>query len=240
MKAKATQDASKLIPIDEQVQNALAWLKERSNQASLDALNRFGIPTTNAYGVAREDIKLLAKLIGRNHPLAIAIWETGVYETQMLVSMIGDPALLSPEQMDIWCNGIDNWAVCDSLCFNFFDRSPHAWGKVDLWSSWPGEFQKRTAFALLWSLANHDRHDNHEAFLHGLTLIEREATDERHFVKKAVNMALRSVGKRDALLNDAAVKVARRLAESQDPTARWIGKDALREISSTKVLECLR
>ncbi len=121
------------------------------------------------------------------------------------------------------------------MSFNLFDRSPHAWAKVRKWSSNRGEFQKRTAFALLWSLAIHDRHADDESFLHGLTLVERAAVDERHFVKKAVNMALRAVGKRNPALNVAALASARRLAASKDVTAQWIGRHAFRELTSASV-----
>jgi 3-methyladenine DNA glycosylase AlkD len=240
MRDPAKQKAINLAPLPEQLREAVDWLKRNSNQASLDALERFAIPTTNAYGVAREKIKQLGKLLGRNHPLAIALWDTGVYETQMLATFVGDPRLLTPDEMDKWCNDVNNWAICDSLCFNFLDRSPHAWSKVELWSGWPGEFQKRTAFSLLWSLASHDKSADTECFLQGLGFIEREAKDERHFVKKAVNMALRAIGKRDLALNVASVKVAQRLAESEDTTARWVGRDALRELSGTALHTRLR
>lgn len=133
--------------------------------------------------------------------------------------------------MDRWCKDFDNWAFCDAMSFNLFDRSPHAWKKVAAWSRKPGEFEKRTAFALLWSLSLHDKSAPDERFLHGLTLIERQATDERNFVKKAVNMALRAVGRRNRALRSAASAVARRLAASGDPTARWCGRDALRELT---------
>jgi 3-methyladenine DNA glycosylase AlkD len=134
--------------------------------------------------------------------------------------------------MERWCKEFDNWALCDAMSFNLFDRTPHAWTKVVQWSSRGREFEKRTAFALLWSLTVHDKSAADEAFEQGLLLIEREAGDERHFVKKATNMALRAIGKRNLALNSAAVRVARRLAESEDATARWIGKDALRELTS--------
>ena len=126
------------------------------------------------------------------------------------------------------------------MCFNLFDRSPHAWAKVAQWSSRRGEFEKRTAFALLWSLTVHDKTGGDEPFSEGLALIEREAGDERNFVKKAVNMALRAVGKRNRAFNAAAVAVARRLAGSEDATARWIGKDALRELTSPAVAKRLK
>jgi 3-methyladenine DNA glycosylase AlkD len=133
--------------------------------------------------------------------------------------------------MERWCRDFDNWAYCDALAFNLFDRSPHAWDKLMQWSNAPGEFQKRAAFALLWSLSVHDKAAGDEAFVEGLALIEREANDERNFVKKAVNMALRAIGKRNRPLHGAAIVVARRLAASTHATAQWIGRDALRELT---------
>ena len=141
--------------------------------------------------------------------------------------------------MDRWCKDFDNWAVCDTVCFNLFDRTPHAWTKVTQWSTRREEFEKRAAFALLWSLAVHDKRVDDKPFLKGLVLVERAADDEHNFVKKAVNMALRAVGKRNRALNAAAVKVAGRLADSQDPAARWTGSDALKELTSPAVTKRL-
>jgi 3-methyladenine DNA glycosylase AlkD len=216
--------------IDEQVQDALAWLKSHSTKVTRDGMARYGIPSDDAYGVAMRDIKSLGTNLGKNHELALALWSTRVYEARMLASFVGDPAELTPAQMDRWCKDFDNWAYCDAMAFNLFDRSPHAWTKVDEWSERSKEFEKRTAFALLWSLTVHDKRASNEQFLHGLTLMERESTDERRYVKKAVNMALRATGKRNRVLHAAAVDVARRLAASDDPTAQWIGKDAMREL----------
>lgn len=221
-------------PIETDVQSALDWLKSHSSKATRDGMARYAIPSDHAYGVAMKDIKALGKTLGRNHALALALWDTGVYEARMLASFVGDPERLTPAQMDRWCKQFDNWAFCDAMSFNLFDRSPHAWAKVDVWSKRRGEFEKRTAFALLWSLTVHDKRADDAKFLHGLELIEREATDERNFVKKAVNMALRAVGKRNRALRDAAIAVARRLADSADATARWIGKDALRELAAAR------
>ena len=217
--------------IEEQVQSALEWLKSHSTKATRDGMARYAIPSDHAYGVAMRDIKALGKQLGKNHPLAVALWTTGVYEARMLASFVGDPEKLTPAQMDRWCRDFDNWAFCDAMSFNLFDRSPHAWTKVTQWSSRRKEFEKRTAFALLWSLSLHDKSAPDERFLHGLALIEREATDERNFVKKAVNMALRAIGRRNRALKSAAVEVARRLAASENATARWVGKDALRELT---------
>ena len=220
--------------IDAQVESALAWLKKHSSNAARDGMARYAIPSTNAYGVAMKDIKALGKTIGRNHELALALWETGVYEARMLSSFVGDPEQLTAAQMDRWCKDFDNWAYCDALSFNLFDRSPHAWAKVAKWSNGKKEFEKRAAFALLWSLALHDKSAEDAQFMNGLALIEREASDERNFVKKAVNMALRAIARRNRKLEAAAVAVARRLASSENATERWVGKDALNEMTRRK------
>ncbi len=148
----------------------------------------------------------------------------------MLASFVGDPTQITAKQMDEWCKEFDNWAYCDTMCFNLFDRTPHAWAKVTQWSTSRHEFVKRTAFALIWSLTVHDKQAGDDLFIQGLALIEKAAGDDRNFVKKAVNMALRATGKRNKVLNGAAREVARRLAGSADASARWIGKDALREL----------
>jgi len=201
---------------------------------------RYAIPSDNAFGVAMKDMKVLGKKFGRNHELAKALWETGVYEARMVCSFVADPALTTPAQMDRWCRDFDNWGICDTMCFNLFDRTPHAWAKVRQWSRKRNEFEKRTAFALLWSLSVHDKRATDEQFVQGLVLIERAAVDGRHFVKKAVNMALRAIGKRNIALNAEAVAVARRLADSPDAAARWVGKDALRELTSPAVTRRLK
>ena len=234
-KARPAKVATAAASLDSQLRHAMAWLEEHSSKTTRDSMARYAIPSDNALGVAMRDIKALGKTLGRNHDLAMALWGTGVYEARMLASFVGDPARLTSTQMDRWCKDFDNWALCDALSFNLFDRTPHAWTKVTQWSRKPREFEKRTAFALLWSLTVHDKQAGDERFVHGLTLIEREATDARNFVKKAVNMALRAVGKRNRALNAAAVAVAKRLGSSKDPTATWVGKDALRELTSPSV-----
>ncbi|HEU4836915.1 MAG TPA: DNA alkylation repair protein [Pyrinomonadaceae bacterium] len=229
-----------VMSLDDEVKAVLASLKKRSKRATLDGMARYAIPSDNAYGVAMKDIKALGKQLGQNNDLAIALWNTGVYEARMLVSFVADPTLLTSRQMDRWCKDFDNWAICDAMCFNLFDRSPHRWAKVKQWSTSRKEFEKRTAFALLWSLSVHDKQATDDQFIEGLGLIERAAPDSRNFVKKAVNMALRAIGKRNRNLNSAAVLVARRLSDSQDPTVRWVGKDALRELTSPSVMKRLK
>jgi 3-methyladenine DNA glycosylase AlkD len=181
------------------------------------------------------NIQVLARQLGRSHELAAALWTTGWYEARMLSSYVDEPARVTSAQMDRWCRDFDNWAICDTVCFALFDRTTHAWDKVEKWSTRREEFEKRAAFALLWGLCVHDDDATDEQFARGLVLIERAATDERNFVKKAVNMALRSIGKRRPPLHAAAVAVAQRLAASPDAGPRWVGKDALRELNSPAV-----
>jgi len=221
--------------LDDELQSVPTWLGRRSTKRTREGMARYGIPSDNALGVSVADIRLLAKRLGRNHELAAALWDTGCYEARMLTSFIDEPERVTPAQMDRWSRDFDNWAICDSLCFHLFDRTPHAWGKVAQWSSKRDEFVKRAAFALLASLALHDKSASDESFVESLLFIERAATDERNYVKKGVNWALRTIGRRNAALNAAAVAVARRLADSTQPAPRWVGKDALRELTSQAV-----
>jgi 3-methyladenine DNA glycosylase AlkD len=186
------------------------------------------------------DMKALRKQLGRSHELASALWDTGCYEARMVASFVDDPAQVTPAQMDRWCKDFDNWAICDTVCFNLFNRTPHAWAKIKQWSSKREEFEKRTAFALLWCIHVPDGENANPKFLEGLALIEREAGDDRNFVKKAVNMALRATGRRNPVVHKAAVEVAKRLAGSSDKTARWVGSHALRELTSAAVLARLK
>lgn len=216
--------------IGDQLREALAWLKAHSSKATRDGMARYAIPSQRALGVAMKDIKTLGKRIGRNQALADALWETDVYEARMLTSFVGDPNAITSAQMDAWCKQFDNWAICDTLCFNLFDRTPHAWKKLGPWSRRSAEFEKRTAFALLWSLALHDREASDQAFLAALPLIVEAADDDRNFVWKAVAMALKAVGKRNPRLRKAALELAERLTATANPAAQRIGKDALREL----------
>ena len=235
-KKKPQASAETQQALEDQVQQVLASLERLADRRVLDDMSkRYAIYTTKAFGVSMSNIQKVAKPLGRNHELAAALWDTGWYEARMLTSFVDDPALVTSAQMDRWVRDFDNWGICDTLCFNLFDRTPHAWRKVAQWCQQDEEFIKRTGFALLWSLTVHDKQASDEQFRQGLVLILRGASDERNFVKKAVNMALRAVGKRNAGLNAAAVTVARRLADSQNVSARWVGKHALRELTSPSV-----
>lgn len=229
--AKGKQQA-----LENEVEAVLTWLKRHSSRRTREGMARYAIPSDNAFGVSVADIRALAKRLGRNHDLAAALWATRWYEARMLTSFVDEPARVTPAQMDRWCRDFDNWAICDTVCFHLFDRTPHAWAKVAQWYDRREEFVKRAAFALLWGLTVHDKKAADAEFVDGLRFIEHAATDERHFVKKAVNMALRAIGKRNPALNAAAVATARRLADSPQATARWVGKDALRELTSPAVI----
>lgn len=197
-------------------------------------MTRFGIPNDKAFGVSMRDVQAIVRQFGRDHALAEALWQTGLYDARMLACYLDEPAAVTPAQMDRWVRDIDNWAHCDTACFALFDRTPHAWKKIGQWATRRGEFVRRAAFALLASVALHDKKADDPNFLRGLELIEAAAGDERNFVKKGVNWALRAIGKRNPAMRAAAIAVAARLAASTDPTRRWIGKDALRELQRAK------
>lgn len=212
------------------VTEAIAALEERAETRIRDGLKRYGIVTADrVIGVPMGAIQKLGKRIGRDHGLAARLWETGVYEARLLAAYVDDPLQVTPEQMDRQARDFDNWGICDTLCFALFDRTPHAFEMVDRWADDEAEFVKRSAFALLASLALHDKKREDDAFLSRLRLIETAATDGRNFVKKGVSWALRSIGGRKSeALRAPAREVADRLAASLDRVERWVGKDAQR------------
>jgi 3-methyladenine DNA glycosylase AlkD len=217
------------------VTTALELLERKGTTATRDSLVRYGIHVKRAFGVTMATMRQIASSIGYDHELAANLWASEWYEARMLATLIDDPAQVTSAQMDRWCRDFDNWAIVDTACFALFDRTSHAWSKLERWSKRSGEFQKRAAFALLWSLTVHDKLAPDEDFVAGLKLIESNAHDERHFVKKAINMALRATGKRNTFLHRAALAVSQQLAASKDPSARWVGQDALRELTSANV-----
>jgi 3-methyladenine DNA glycosylase AlkD len=215
----------------ERAQAVLARLEDERDETVRSEMGpRYGIHAERALGVRMGRMKALAKQLGTDHELAAELWTTGWYEARIVASMVDDPGAVTAEQMDAWCADFDNWAIVDTVCFNLFDRAPAAWDKVDEWAAREDEFGKRAGFALLWSLANHDRDADDARFAHGLSLVEQAAGDGRHLVDKAVGMALRAIGKRRPGLRDEALAVADRLATSEDPAARRIGRPAAREL----------
>jgi 3-methyladenine DNA glycosylase AlkD len=225
---------------DPRVAAALAWLKKRSSKAVRDGMARYAIPSDHALGVRMADIQKLGKQLGRDHALALALWKTGVYEARMLTAYVDDPARVTPAQMDAQARDFDNWAICDTLCFALWVHTPHAFTKIRQWATHRDEFVKRAAFALLASVALRDKETGDAPFLRGLKFIEKAASDERNFVKKGVNWALRGIGDRNVALNKAAITLAKKLALSAAPAPRWVGKDALRQLGSAPVQRRLR
>jgi 3-methyladenine DNA glycosylase AlkD len=224
---------------DPRVAAALAWLEKHSSKSVRAGMLRYAIPNDDALGVRMGDIQKLGKLLGRDHALALELWKTGVYEARMLCAYVDELEKVTPAQMDAQARAFDNWAICDTMCFALWVRSAHVMKKIRTWSSRREEFVKRAAFALLASAALKAREIPETEFLRTLKLIEKAAEDERNFVKKAVNWALRGVGERSLALNAAAVTLARKLGESKNAPARWVGKDALRKLTARATLERL-
>ena len=220
----------------ERVAGALRWLERRGTRRTRDQmLQQFGIVAPNSYGVPVGTIQQLGKRLGRDHALALALWDTGWYEARMLAAFVDEPIRVTAAQMDRWAGDFDNWGICDTVCFHLFDRTPIAWRKVAPWSRRREEFVKRAAFALVAGLALHDKAATDAQFLRVLPLIEQGAADGRNFVRKGVSWGLRVLGRRNAVLHAAAVDVARRLAARSEPAARSTGTEALRELTSPKV-----
>lgn len=218
----------------------IATLKGMASKSVRDGMKRYAIPSDHALGISVGALRALGKKLGRHHALALELWASGIYEARMLAAFVGEAEQLTSAQMDRMCREFDNWAICDTLAFALFDRSPHAFGRVKAWSTRKPEFEKRAAFALLASLALHDKASSNEAFLKTLPLIERAANDPRNFVKKGVSWALRSVGARNLELHQVCVTLADKLAASEDATERWVGKDALRDLTRPTVQKKLK
>ncbi len=220
----------------EGVRRILARLESLGSARDREGMARFGIVSARAFGVSMPVLRDMARAHRRDHELALALWEAGWHETRLLACIVEDAAQVTPAQMDAWARDFDNWAVCDTACFQLFDRTPHAWGKARQWAKRRDEFTRRGAFAILAGLAVHAKRMADEPFIDALPLIEAAAGDGRNFVKKAVSWALREIGKRRFALHAPCVEVARRLAASTDPAARWVGRDALREFASEKIV----
>jgi 3-methyladenine DNA glycosylase AlkD len=222
------------------VKEVLQELKEKSRPDQVEGMARFGMTDEQRLGVRVPDMRKLAKQIGKDHDLALALWKTGIPEARITAALIGEPGKLTGEQMEDWVKDFNSWDVCDQVCMNLFDKTPLAWKKVLDWSQREEEFVKRAAFALIACLAWHDKKAGDERFINLLPVIKREAADERNFVKKAVNWALRHIGKRNINLNQAALKAAIEIREIDSKTARWIACDAIRELESEGVHRRLR
>jgi 3-methyladenine DNA glycosylase AlkD len=206
----------------------------------IEGMARYGIKGKIVLGVGATDLKRLAKRIGKDHSLARKLWATGIYDARILASLVDEPAKVTETQMNRWAKDFDSWAVCDTACMYLFDKTGLAYDKVFEWSRREEEFVKRAAFSLMAVLAVHDKKAPDSAFLKMLPVIVRGSTDERNYVKKAVNWALRQIGKRNIQLNAEAIRTAAHIRRMDSRSARWIAGDALRELRSESVRGRLR
>ena len=213
----------------------IAELRERADRKVVAGMYRVGINPRGTLGVQIPELQKLARRVGKDHMLALDLWATGLHEARILAAMVDDPAELTEEQMDRWAQAFDSWDVCDQVCKYLFGRSPLAYAKAKEWAGHGGQFVKRASFALIADLAVNDKNAADEPFLEFLELAEREAADERNYVKKSVSWAVRQIGKRNAALNKAALAGAARIKAQGSAPARWIAADAMRELSSAAV-----
>ena len=228
---KSAARSSSTEPVADRAAAVVAGLRREGNADVRAGMARYAIPSEQAFGIPVGRLRQLGKQLGPDHELAEALWQTGWYEARLLAGFVDDPAQVTPAQMDRWCREFDNWAVCDTVCFHLFDRTPHAFAKVARWAEREPEFEKRAAFALLASVAGHLKQAPDADFLACFALIERGADDPRNFVKKAVSWALRRIGTRSPLLKREALALAGKLAKSESAAARWVGKDTQRDLS---------
>jgi 3-methyladenine DNA glycosylase AlkD len=222
------------------VKDVLDKLQSKARPDQLAGMAKFGIAIEGRLGVSVPDMRKLAKEIGKDHKLALELWKTGIAEARMVAAMVDDPDKLAEEQMEDWVKDINSWDVCDQVCMNLFEKNRLAWKKIIDWSARKEEFVKRTAFSLIACLAWHDKKANDDKFIELLPVIIRGATDERNFVKKAVNWALRNIGKRNLNLNQAAIDAAKEIQRLDSKAARWVASDTLRELQSEAVQARLR
>jgi len=222
------------------VDEVLKKLKAKARPDQLEGMSRYGMVVERRLGISVPDMRKIAKEVGKDHKLALELWKTGNLEAKIVAAMIDKPKKLTEEQMEEWVKDINSWDVCDQLCMNLFEKTPLAWKKILDWSEREEEFVKRTAFALIACLAWHNKEAEDKKFIELFPLIEHGAADERNFVKKAVNWALRNIGKRNMNLNKAAVKVAKEIQRVDSKAARWIASKAIKELESEAVKRRLK
>jgi 3-methyladenine DNA glycosylase AlkD len=217
------------------VRRALAELKRHGQKRNVEGMARFGIRAKKVYGVSKPRLDEIARKIGKNHVLGRRLWETGIHDARILGMLVSEPQRVTSRQMERWVRDFDNWDVCDGTCCHLFVDTKLGWKKAFAWSTRKREFEKRAGFALAAFLAVHDKAANDGPFRRYLKVIESEAWDERNFVRKAVNWALRNIGKRNQRLNREAIACAGRIRQGGTRAARWIAADALRELRSPAV-----
>jgi 3-methyladenine DNA glycosylase AlkD len=216
-------------------ENILKKLKSMSNPEAVKGMARYGINPKNNLGVSISKLRPIAKEIGKDHDLALKLWSSGIHDARLLACFIEDPVKITGEQMDSWSKDFDSWDVCDQACTSLFDLTPLAWKKVFEWAKRDEEFVKRAAFSIIAGLAVHDKKAGDKEFEQFSPLIKEHSVDERNYVKKAVNWALRNIGKRNLVLNKQMIKLSKEIQKIDSKSARWIANDAIRELSSEKV-----
>jgi len=221
-------------------EKVLKKLKKNANPENVAGMARFGINPKNTLGICAPELIALSRKIGIDHRLALKLWNSGIHEARILAAMVADHEKTSESMMEAWVSDFDSWDVCDQVCFRLFDKTPFAYKKAFEWSKREGEFVKRSGFALMASLAIHDKKAPDAKFEKFYPTIKRESGDGRNFVRKAVNWALRNIGKRSKSLNKSAIRTAREIEKLDSKSARWIAKDALRELQGEAVQKRLR
>jgi 3-methyladenine DNA glycosylase AlkD len=216
------------------------YLKSAANPEAVKGMERYGINPETAYGISIPTLRNISKETGKDHVLAEALWSSGIHEARILASMVEDYKKVTSEQMDLWAEDFNSWDLCDQCCNNLFRKVRFARDKVLIWTGRNEEFVKRAGFVLIACLAVHDKTSGNENFLAYLPMIVDASQDPRNFVKKAVNWALRQIGKRNADLNRAAIETAKKIGDLDSGSAKWIAADAIRELKSRPVQQRLQ
>ncbi|HXK32161.1 MAG: DNA alkylation repair protein [Candidatus Nealsonbacteria bacterium RBG_13_38_11] len=209
-------------------------LKSLSNPKNVAGMARFGINSKYALGIRVPVLRDLAKRIGKSHKLAQDLWKSRIHEARILASTIDEADKVTEKQMELWVKEFNSWDLCDQCCMNLFDKTAFNWKKAIEWAKRKEEFVRRAGFALMASLAVHDKKAKNEDFFKFFPYIKKHSTDERNFVKKAVNWALRQIGKRNAVLREKCIKLAKEIQKTDSKSAQWIAKDAIRELVSKR------
>jgi len=221
-------------------QQIIDYLTTQSDKKRLPFMKRYGINTDHALGIPLSILRPYAKQIGTNHQLAIDLWDTRIHEARILATIIDDPKQVTEEQMEQWAAEFNSWDICDQCCLNLFDKTIYVHKKISEWTQRKEEFVKRAGFVLIVALAIHDKNAADDFFDQFFPPIKRENSDDRTYVKKAVNWALRSIGKRNLNLNEKSIEIANEIIKKKNKTAQWIAKDAIRELRSEKIQKRLQ
>ncbi|MBU0952385.1 MAG: DNA alkylation repair protein [Elusimicrobia bacterium] len=221
-------------------QQIISKIKSLYNPKNIAGMKRFGINVKNAYGVPIPELRKIGRLVKKDHEIAKQLWNSGIHEARILASIVDDPKQITSKQMDDWVKEFNSWDICDQCCMNLFSETEIGYNKAIDWAKRKEEFEKRAGFALMAVIAVHNKKLPDKELIKFFPIIKRESTDERNFVRKAVNWALRQIGKRNMALNREAVKLSKELKDSQNKSACWIGTDAYRELTNPKVVERIK